>query len=86
MGDKAGARIGGAGSLQILTEHHDRLADIAPKFDEKVNRFEVQARGFLAACRGEQPPAATITQGHTVMKLIDAIYASSEAGREVVID
>jgi len=86
MGDKAGARIGGAGPLKILTEHHDRLADIAPQFDEKVNRFETQARSFLAACRGEAPPAATIQQGHTVMKLIDAIYASSEAGREVQVD
>ena len=86
MGDKAGARIGGAGPLKILTEHQGRLADIAPQFDEKVNRFETQARSFLAACRGEAPPAATIQQGHTVMKLIDAIYASSEAGREVQVD
>jgi len=85
LGDKAGARVGTGKPLQILTEDRDRPADLAPQFDNKANRFELQARAFLAACRGEAPPAATIEQGHTVMKLIDAIYASSEAGREVEI-
>jgi len=85
LGDKGGARVGGE-PLTIRTEHEGRLADIQPKFNENVNGFEVQAAKFVAACRGEQPPAATGAQGLTVMKLIDAIYASSEQGKEVVIE
>ena len=34
----------------------------------------------------EHPPLATAQQGLTVMKLIDAIYESSEANKEVAID
>ena len=84
LGDKGGARVF-AGPLKILTEHNGRLADIAPKYDAKINMFDVQAEKFVAACRGESPPAATGEQGLCVMKLIDAIYASSDAGREVEI-
>ena len=85
LGDKGGARVGGAGPLRILTEDRGRLADLAPQYDQKANPFENQARTFLAACRGDSPPEATIQQAVTNMKLIDAIYASSEARKEVTI-
>ena len=86
VGDKGGARIFTGEPLTIYTQHHGRLADICPKFDEKANRFNVQAVKFLAACRGECPPEATAQQGLTVMKLIDAIYASGKQGKEIIID
>lgn len=82
LGTRGGARVFG-GALRIFTEHNGRLADIAPQYNRKVNGFEVQARKFLAACRGEHPPVATAGQGVAVMSLIDAIYASSEANSEV---
>ena len=85
MGEKGGARVLDGNPLRIFTEHEDRVADICPQFNEKVNNFEIQARKFLAACRREAPPAATGQQGLTVMKLIDAIYQSSADGQEVKI-
>jgi len=85
LGAKGGARVVGRAPLTILTEHEGRLADITPKFNEKVNHFEVQAAKFVSACRGEAPSAATGRQGLTVMKLIDAIYASSQANQEIEI-
>lgn len=85
LGDKGGARVFSGKPLQIFTEHADGLADIVPQFDTKVAHFDVQAKKFLAACRGEAAPAVTGQEGLTVMKLIDAIYASSEANREVDI-
>ena len=84
MGEKGGARLFD-GELRIFTEHNGRVADICPKFNAKANIFHLQARSFVDACRGKCPPAATGDQGVTVMKLIDAIYASSEANREVAI-
>jgi len=86
LGDKGGARVFTGEPLTVYTEHEGRLADISPKFDGEANRFDVQAVKFLAACRGEAPPPATAEQGLTVMKLIDAIYASGERGKEVLID
>jgi len=85
LGDKGGARILADEPLTIWTEHHGRPADIRPLFDEKPGRFDVQAAAFLAACRSERPPAATGRQGLTLMRLIDAIYASSDQGKEVTM-
>jgi predicted dehydrogenase len=86
LGDKAGVRAFDDKPLKILTEHKGKLSDIEPKFDAKVNNFESQARSFVGACRGEHEPLATAQQGLTAMKLIDGIYASSEAGAEVKIE
>jgi len=85
MGTRGGARIYSGKPLQIFTEHNGRLADIAPQFDATVDNYEVQAAKFVAACRGEIEPVVTGREGLTVMKLIDAIYASSEADKEVEI-
>jgi predicted dehydrogenase len=71
--------------LVVYTEHSGRIVDISPKYPEKVNTFEVQIRKFLAAIRGEGKPAATFEQGLTMMKVLDAMYASSKAGREVAV-
>lgn len=84
LGEKGGARLF-EGELRVFTEYNGRVADICPQFKDTADPFQEQARAFVAACRGEQPPAATGEQGLTVMKLIDGIYASSEAGHEVEI-
>ncbi len=83
LGDKAGARIFDKGPLTLWTEHDERPADITPKYADLGNPFHTQARKFLAACRDGDPPAATAEQGVTVMKTIDAVYASSENDREI---
>jgi predicted dehydrogenase len=38
-----------------------------------------------AACRGKGKPPATFEQGLTMMKVLDAIYASAETGKEVEV-
>ncbi len=85
LGDKGGARVLDGKSLEIFTEHNGRLANIAPQYNPNVKIFDVQAQKFLAACRGKCPPAVTGQEGLTMMKLIDAIYASAKQGREVKI-
>ena len=84
LGDRGGVHFDGT-KLTVYTEHNGRLADITPQFDGKVNGFEAQKDRFVDACRGLIPSPATLEQGRTVMKLLDAIYASGEAGREVPI-
>ena len=87
VGTEGGARISDDGKLTILTEHEGRVADITPMFKprEGLEAFTEQARCFVAACQGGVP-AATGEEGLVVMRLIDAIYASSEAGEEVSIE
>ena len=85
LGEQGGIRILDGKPLQIFTESGARPADLLPKFDARGNPYEAQARSFAAACRGDAPPAATAAEGVAVMKLIDAVYASSRSGQEVAI-
>lgn len=85
LGTEAGAKVLDGRPLVLLTEQNGRVADISPKFPARAQNFESQARAFVAACRGQRPPAATGEQGVVVLKLIDAIYASSKANKEVAI-
>lgn len=85
MGDKGGVRVMDGKALKILTEHNGRIADIAPQFNTECNPFHVQANKFMAACRGECPPAATTAEGLAVMRLMDGVYKSAKSGQEVKI-
>ena len=85
MGDKGGVRAMDGKPLKILTEYEGRVADITPQFNADSNNFHVQAAKFLAACRGECPPAATSAEGLTVMRLIDGVYKSAQSGQEVAL-
>jgi len=85
LGDKGGARLFDGKPLAIYTEHNDLVANISPLIGNSANSFHCQADIFIKACRGECPPAATAEEGLMVMKLIDAVYASSASGREVAI-
>lgn len=85
LGDKGGMRVMDGQPLKLITEQHGRLAEVHPQIQTKVNPFELQARSFIAACRGKAPPAATAREGMVVNRLIDAIYASSEKGKEVPV-
>ncbi len=84
LGDKGGLRMLEGKPLALLTEHQGRLANITPQYKD-VNTFQVQIAKFIAACRGLGKPAATAEEGLTVMKLLDAVYASSRLGKEVEI-
>jgi predicted dehydrogenase len=86
LGTKAGVRVFDGKPLKILTEQGSHIADVLPQFPDRGNMFHNQAKAFLAACRGECPPAATGEEGLTNMKLIDAVYKSGDTGKEVAIN
>jgi predicted dehydrogenase len=84
LGDKGGARLFDNKGVKIFTEFNNNVVDIVPQIKEE-DRFQKQAQTFIAACRGEAPPAATGREGVTLMTLLDAVYASGEAGKEIKI-
>lgn len=85
LGDKGGVRVFDGKPLRLFAEFGERIADISPKFPPVANVFHRQIATFLAACRGECPPAASGEEGLTLMKLMDAIYASARRQAEVRI-
>lgn len=85
LGDKGGARVLDGKPLTIFTENNNLVSNISPLIDNSGNNFHRQAEIFIKACQGKCPPAATAEEGLTVMKLIDAVYASSKSGREIAI-
>lgn len=85
LGDKGGARMVDSDKpLTILTEHNGKVIDFLPKLRNE-NAMVVQDRKFIEAVRGERAPEVPAEQGMITMKLIDAIYASSESGKEVTV-
>jgi predicted dehydrogenase len=45
--------------------------------------FESQTHHFMAALRGERPPVSTVDEAVKVMEVVDRIYASASAGKEI---
>ena len=75
--------------LNPLTLFEDRNGELvtvplAAKEDEP-NGFELQLRNFVGSINGESEPINNADQAVSLMEMIDAIYASSSAGREVPI-
>ncbi|MCK5805128.1 MAG: Gfo/Idh/MocA family oxidoreductase [Lentisphaeria bacterium] len=84
LGTKGGVKVGG--DTILLTEVDGRLADIKLNFDKKADGFVKELTKFVAASKGEGEVPATGEQGVVAMKLIDAIFRSSELDQEVTID
>jgi predicted dehydrogenase len=82
-GSKASVR------LKPLTLFEDQGGELVTvplqvKQDE-ANGFQLQLRNFIASLSGDSTPTNNADQAVALMKMIDAIYASSELGREVPI-
>ena len=72
--------------LSLFEDQDGELVSVplAAKQDEP-NGFELQLRNFVESIKGESEPVNNADQAVALMEMIDAIYASSAAGREVPI-
>jgi predicted dehydrogenase len=72
--------------LSLFEDQNGELVSVplAAKQDEP-NGFELQLRNFVESIKGESEPVNNADQAVALMEMIDAIYASSSAGREVPI-
>jgi predicted dehydrogenase len=82
LGDKGGASLH---PLKIFTERNKTLYDTTPVFLPRVAAHEENIKKFVKAVREGGKPPVTGEEGLMVTEIIDAIYASSDANKEVTL-
>lgn len=89
LGDAGGAHFQIYGKdVRIATEEEGRLVDLTPHFaceDPDRDMWDAQLAQFRAAVERGIAPHADAAAGLRVQSVVDAIYASHEADREVDI-
>ncbi len=85
LGTKAGARLKYGENFTIFYGEDNALYESTPKY-ESTNHFENEINAFLSCIQtGEKLPSHIDTNMVTA-RLMQALYDSAEAGREVVLD
>ncbi len=82
MGEKAGANWE---SSQIFTDHGGYLMNCTVPTLGKWDHFEYKMQHFVEVCRDGRANEVPGEHGLMVQKMLDAVYASAEQGREVRI-
>ena len=80
-GDKGGATME---PLRIYTERHGSPIDVTPAFPN-VSGHEAEVAHFVECIVQDKQPIATADQALDVMKILDALYASSEQGTSIAL-
>ncbi|NUQ69330.1 MAG: Gfo/Idh/MocA family oxidoreductase [Chthonomonadales bacterium] len=72
--------------LTIVREQHRSLQTFRPEIPHSdINTHAAEVKHFCEAIQNDTEPLITGEHGLAVAKIMDAIYASSEAGKEVTI-
>jgi len=88
FGDQGGAEYNSnSGSLKMFREEHMTLLDLTPKFLPKgVQAHHAQIANFVESVRNDTPVFTPGEEALSITRIIEAIYQSSEAGREIRLD
>ncbi len=84
LGSKGGVKFG-TDKTVFKTEVDGRIADVEVNYVKERDRFASEMQKFVDAVQGKGEVAATGEEGVTVMRLLDAIYKSSDLDMEVEI-
>ena len=84
LGTKGGVKVGTEKTV-LRTEVDGKIADVELFFDRKKDRFAAEMEKFVDAVQGKGEVAATGEDGAMAMRLLDAIYKSSELDQEVEV-
>jgi predicted dehydrogenase len=83
MGTKGGAVWD---TSQIFMDHGGYMMNATPAFLGHWDHFQYKMRHFVDVCRDGRESEAPAEHGLMVQKMLDGVYASAAAGREVRID
>lgn len=84
LGTKAGLHLDIAQGIKLCTGAGNEIVE-SQVVAETTDRFQLQLKDFMAAVRTGNPPLSNAKQAVQLMQMLDAIYRSSAAGREVRI-
>ena len=85
LGTKAGIRLNYGGDFTVFTTKDGKLVNFKPEFDT-TNHFENEINSFVRCIKtGEKLPSHIDTVIITA-KMMQAMYDSSDLGREIVLD
>ena len=71
--------------LTLFEDRNGTLETVPIELPDAADSFELQLRNFVDAINGRASAVNDATQALELMEMLDAIYASSASGREVVI-
>jgi predicted dehydrogenase len=83
-GTLAGARVDDT-DLELYTVGADGSTRTGKTSADRLAGFKGETKNFVAAVRGEAEPCASGEQGVALMAMLEAVYESSQKGREVVL-
>jgi predicted dehydrogenase len=85
FGDKGGADLEPA--LEIATEKYGSIVNVVPQISsstfELERSFANEIGNFVDAIQGAAPSVAPVSHGVEITKILEGIYASADAGREI---
>lgn len=84
-GDKGGAELEPA--LALMLEKHDTILNAFPQTDHPSfhfdSAFQHEIDHFIDCCLSGQTPISSVDDGVEIMKILRAVYESSEKGAEI---
>ncbi|MBA3687160.1 MAG: Gfo/Idh/MocA family oxidoreductase, partial [Planctomycetes bacterium] len=83
LGERGGATLT---PCRVFTDQGGYQMDLAPGWLEDGPLFPYKMRHFVAVCRDGAPNRAPGEHGVLVQRMLDGLYASAAAGREVRLD
>ncbi len=88
LGDKGGvfANPLSTPQVRIFTEHNRTLYNVEPANIPNINSYHAEVERFINAIINNEPSPVPGEHGFYLNAILDAIYESSETGREVLID
>ncbi|MDR1892969.1 MAG: Gfo/Idh/MocA family oxidoreductase [Oscillospiraceae bacterium] len=84
MGDKGGIRLQYGGGFTQYTSRGGELLTIKPEYPV-TNHYENEIASFIASIHDRQPTTASIDNAIITSRIMEAIYDSSAAHREIVL-
>jgi predicted dehydrogenase len=82
MGERGGAVWE---TTQVFADHGGYMMNMSPAYVPKVDPFEYKMKHFVEVCRDGRTNESPGEHGLMVQKMLDGVYASAEAKREVTL-
>jgi len=87
-GEKGGAEV--EPELALVTEKHNTILNTTPQVDSLTfdfnQAFQNEIDHFVDSCYGEKETLSPVEDGVEIMKILNAIYESSENSKEIVFE